>query len=106
MIQDFLTRSPEKHVPNGGATTVQLKTALHQGQQIQQVPDHSILVGDLVLIKTTWAKSFEPRYKEDYRIVQIYWTNALQVSDKRGKLHNVHITDVKCINMTEKVATH
>ena len=30
---------------------------------------------------------------------------ALQVSDKRGKLHNVHITDVKHINMTEKVAT-
>ena len=27
------------------------------------------------------------------------------MSDKRGKLHNVHITDVKCINMTEKVTT-
>ena len=27
-----------------------------------------------------------------------------QVSDKRGILHNVHITDVKRINMTEKVA--
>ena len=44
-------------------------------------------------------------YKEDYRVVQIYGTNALQVSDKRGKLHNIHITDVKRINMTEKVAT-
>ena len=33
---------------------------------------------------------------------QIY---ALQVLDKRGKLHNVHITDVRRINMTEKVAT-
>ena len=41
---------------------------------------------------------------EDYRVVQIYGTNTLQVSDKRGKLHNVHITDVKHINMTEKVA--
>ena len=48
---------------------------------------------------------FEPKYKEDYCVVQIYGTNALQVSDKRGKLHNVHITDVKRINMTEKVAT-
>ena len=27
------------------------------------------------------------------------------MSDKRGKLHNVHITDVKRINMTEKVTT-
>ena len=26
----------KKHVPNGGATTVQLETALHQGQQVQQ----------------------------------------------------------------------
>ena len=51
------------------------------------------------------AKSFEPKYKEDYRVVQIYGTNALQVSNKRRKLHNVHITDVKCINMTKKVAT-
>ena len=70
-----------------------------------KVPDHGILVGDLVLVKDHMAKSFEPKYKEDYRVVQIYGTNALQVSDKRGKLHNVHITDVKPINMTEKVAT-
>ena len=65
-----------------------------------KVPDHGILVGDLVLMKDHMAKLFEPRYKEDYRVVQIYGTNALQVLDKRGKLHNVHITDVKRINMT------
>ena len=68
-----------------------------------KVPDHGILVGDLVLVKDHTAKLFEPKYKEDYRVVQIYGTNALQVSDKRGKLHNVHITDVRRINMTEKV---
>ena len=70
-----------------------------------KVPDHGILVGNLVLMKDHTAKSFEPKYKEDYRVVQIYGTNALQVSDTRGKLHNVHITDVKCTNMTEKVVT-
>ena len=70
-----------------------------------KVPDHGILVGDLVLVKDHTVKSFEPKYKEDYRVVQIYGTNALEVSDKRGKLHNVHITDVKSINMTEKVVT-
>ena len=70
-----------------------------------KVPDHGILVGDLVLVKDHTAKSFEPKYKEDYRVVQIYGTNTLQVSDKRGKLHNVHITDVRHINMTKKVAT-
>ena len=70
-----------------------------------KVPDHGILVGDLVLMKDHTAKSFEPKYKEDYRVVKIYGTNTLQVSDKRGKLHNVHIMDVRCINMTKKVAT-
>ena len=70
-----------------------------------KVPDHGILVGDLVLVKDHTAKSFEPKYKEDYRVVQIYGTNALQVLDKRGKLHNVHITDVKRVTMTGKVAT-
>ena len=55
-----------------------------------KVPDHGILVGDLVLVKDHTAKSFEPKYKEDYRVVQIYGTNALQVSD---------------INMTKKVTT-
>ena len=68
-----------------------------------KVPDHGILVGDLVLMKDHTAKSFEPKYKEAYHIVQIYGTNALQVSNRRGRLHNVHITDIKCINMTEKV---
>ena len=70
-----------------------------------KVPDPGILVGDLVLVKDHTAKLFEPKYKEDYCVVQIYGTNTLQVSDKRGKLHNVHITDVRRINMTKKVAT-
>ena len=70
-----------------------------------KVPDHGILVGDLVLMKDHTVKSFEPRYKEDYRVVQIYGINALQVSDKRGRLDNVHITDVKRVNMTKKVTT-
>ena len=57
----------------------------------------------LILVKDHTAKSFAPKYKEDFRVVQIYGTNA-KVSDKRGRLHNVHITDVRKINMTEKVA--
>ena len=43
-----------------------------------KVPDHGILVGDLVLVKDHAAKSFEPKYKEDCHVVQIYGTNALQ----------------------------
>ena len=70
-----------------------------------KVPNHGIQVGDLVLMKDHTAKSFEPKYKEDYHVVQVYGTNALQVSDKREKLQNVHITNVRRINMTEKVTT-
>ena len=53
-----------------------------KANKYNKVPDHGILVGDLVLVKDHTAKSFEPKYKEDYRVVQIYGTNALQVSDK------------------------
>ena len=76
-----------------------------KSNRYNKIPDHGILVGDLVLVKDHTAKSFEPKYKEDFRVVQVYGTNALQVSDKRGKLHNVHITDIKKINMTEKIAS-
>ena len=76
-----------------------------KSNRYNKVPDHGILVGDLVLVKDHTAKSFEPKYKEDFWVVQVYGTNALQVSDKRGKLHNVHITDVRKINMTEKIAS-
>ena len=75
-----------------------------KANKYNKIPDHGILVGDLVLMKDHTAKSFESKYKEDYRVVQIYGTNALQVSDKQGKLHNVHITDVKRVTMMEKVA--
>ena len=74
-----------------------------KSNRYNKVPDHGILVGDLVLVKDHTAKSFEPKYKEDFWVVQVYGTNALQVSDKRGKLHNVHITDIRKINMTEKL---
>ena len=76
-----------------------------KSNRYNKVPDHGILVGDLVLVKDHTAKSFAPKYKEDFPVVQIYGTNALQVSDKRGRLHNVHITEVRKINMTKNVAT-
>ena len=76
-----------------------------KSNRYNKIPDHGILVGDLVLMKDHTVKSFEPKYKEDFWVVQVYGTNALQVSDKRGKLHNVHITDVRKINMTEKIAS-
>ena len=76
-----------------------------KASKYNKVPDHGILVGDLVLMKDYTAKSFEPKYKEHYHVVQIYGTNVLQVSDKQGKLHNVHITDVKRVTLMEKVAT-
>ena len=76
-----------------------------KSNKYSKIPDHGILVGDLVLIKDHTAKSFGPKYKEDFWVVQIYGMNALQVSDKQGKLHNVHIMDVRKINMTEKVTT-
>ena len=53
-----------------------------KSNRYNKIPDHGILVGDLVLVKDHTAKSFEPKYKEDFWVVQVYGTNALQVSDK------------------------
>ena len=53
-----------------------------KSNRYNKIPNHGILVGDLVLVKDHTVKSFAPKYKEDSRIVQIYGTNALQVSDK------------------------
>ena len=90
MVAQQLMNSRERHV---------------KSNKYNKIPNHGILVGDLVLIKDHTVKSFAPKYKEDFWVVQIYGTNALQVSDKRGKLHSVHITDVRKINMTSKVTT-
>ena len=53
-----------------------------KSNRYNKIPDHGILVGDLVLVKDHTAKSFEPKYKEDFWVVHVYGTNALQVSDK------------------------
>ena len=53
-----------------------------KSNKYDKIFDHGILVGDLVLVKDHTAKSFAPKYKEDFQVVQIYGTNALQVSDK------------------------
>ena len=76
-----------------------------KSSKFNKIPNHGILVGYLVLIKDHTAKSFAPKYKKDFWVVQIYGMNALQVFDKQGKLHNVHITDIRKINMTKKVTT-
>ena len=39
-----------------------------KANKYNKVPDHGILVGDLVLMKDHTAKSFEPKYKEDYHV--------------------------------------
>ena len=53
-----------------------------KSNKYSKIPDHGILVGDLILIKDHTAKSFGPKYKEDFRVVQIYGMNTLQVSNK------------------------
>ena len=42
-----------------------------KANKYNKIPDHGILVGDLVLMKNHTAKSFEPKYKEDYHVVQM-----------------------------------
>ena len=72
----------------------------HHNQQRSESP---VQAGDLILIKDKTAKSFEPLYKGNYRVVKVYGNNV-EIRDYRGNISMVHVTDVKKITLTEQVA--
>ena len=72
----------------------------HHNQQRSESP---VQAGDLILIKDKTAKSFEPLYKGNYRVVKVHGNNV-EIRDYRGNISMVHITDVKKITLTEQVA--
>ena len=55
------------------------------------------------MIKDNTAKSFEPLYKGNYRVVKVYGNNV-EIRDYRGNISMVHVTDVKKITLMEQVA--
>ena len=69
----------------------------------QQRGESSVQVGDLILIKDHTAKSFQPLYKGNYRVVKVHGNNV-EIRDYRGNISMVHITDVKKITLMEQVA--
>ena len=68
----------------------------------QQRSESPVQAGDLILIKDKTAKSFEPLYKGNYRVVKVHGNNV-EIRDYRGNISMVHVTDVK-ITLTEQVA--
>ena len=72
----------------------------HHNQQRSESP---VQAGDLILIKDNTAKSLEPLYKGNYRVVKVYGNNV-KIRDYRGNISMVHVTDVKKITLTEQVA--
>ena len=72
----------------------------HHNQQRSESP---VQAGDLILIKNNTAKSFEPLYKGNYRVVKVHGNNV-EIRDYRGNISMVHVTDVKKITLMEQVA--
>ena len=72
----------------------------HHNQQQSESP---VQAGDLILIKDNTAKSFEPLYKGNYRVVKVYGNNV-KIRDYRCNISMVHVTDMKKITLTEQVA--
>ena len=72
----------------------------HHNQQPSVSP---VRAGDLILIKDHTAKSFQPQYKGNYRVVKVHGNNV-EIQDYRGNISMVHVTDVKKITLTEQVA--
>ena len=69
----------------------------------QQRSESLVQAGDLILIKDNTAKSFEPLYKGNYRVVKVHGNNV-KIRDYRGNISMVHVTDVKKITLMEQVA--
>ena len=72
----------------------------HHNQQQSESP---VQAGDPILIKDNTAKSFEPLYKGNYKVVKVHGNN-IKIQDYRGNISMVHITDMKKITLTEQVA--
>ena len=75
---------------------------LNSREHYQQRSESPVQAGDLILIKDNTAKSFEPLYKGNYRVVKVHGNNV-KIRDYRGNISMVHITDVKKITLTEQV---
>ena len=69
----------------------------------QQRSESLVQAGDLILIKDNTAKSFEPLYKGNYRVVKEHGNNV-KIRDYRGNISMVHVTDVKKITLMEQDA--
>ena len=59
-------------------------------------------IGDLVLVCDHTSKSFQPRFKEDFRVVSIKG-NSVEVKNNHRLLSTFHITDIWKMTMAEKV---
>ena len=69
----------------------------------QQPRAPQLQAGDLILIKNHTAKSFEPKYKGNYRVVKIHGNNV-EIRDFKGNISMVHVTDMKRTTLMEQVA--
>ena len=93
------------------------KTGHHKGHQPFSCIQHQISkrthtekpvskpkinTGDLVLVQDHTTRSFQPRLKEDFRVINIKG-NSIEVKNNHGFLSTFHITDVTKTAMVEKV---
>ena len=78
-----------------GASLINYSAYVSLGQDLD--------TGYLILIKDNTAKSFEPLYKGNYRVVKVHGNNV-EIRDYRGNISMVHVTDVKKITLMEQVA--
>lgn len=62
-------------------------------------------VGDLVALRNYASKTWEPKYKEAYRVIEKLGQTRLRIRDNNGKLLVVHITDVKNIDPVARLVS-
>ena len=84
------------------AKQIALARKKHRQPNSQMVHDHKIKIGDSVLIKDHTAKAWDPKYQDNYRVVNIFGNNVI-VKDAKGKRKTAHVKDVKKMDVADLI---
>ena len=74
-------------------------------RQPNLIVDSKLREGDLVLIKEHMAKAFQPRFKENFRVIKQKGNQVEIRLAEGGETTKVHITDVKKVIPAEHFST-
>ena len=86
------------------AVATQIEKARKQhGPKITLPFIRKLKVGDSVLVRDHTSKSFEAKYKPDYRVIGFKGQNTVVLKDSEGSISEQHLSNVKFVEPVDRV---